>query len=89
MKHPVCLDDPTSGGGRVITCQLAHSHTIGGIPVAVVGDSATCPLHKGIFAFTEGHPYRRMNGISVVYEGHRLACGCHGLAKHALHVNSN
>jgi uncharacterized Zn-binding protein involved in type VI secretion len=49
----------------------------------VVGDKATCPLHLGIYAFVEGHPHRRMNGIPIVLHGHRLACGCHGVAKHA------
>lgn len=88
MKNPICLGDPTSGGGSVINCQLAETHTIQGVPVAVVGDSASCPLHKGIFTFQQGHPVRKMNGISVVFEGHRLTCGCHALARHALAVQS-
>ncbi|WP_236192665.1 PAAR domain-containing protein, partial [Pseudomonas urethralis] len=52
-----------------------------------LGDKASCPLHQGVFAFVEGHPSRRMNGKPVVLQGHRLACGCHGVASHALTVS--
>jgi uncharacterized Zn-binding protein involved in type VI secretion len=88
MKHPICLGDPTTGGGRVSRCQLAGTHTTQGVPVAVLGDSASCPLHQGVFTFREGHPVRKMNGIPVVLEGHRLTCGCHAMARHALTVRS-
>ncbi|ANY88859.1 MULTISPECIES: PAAR domain-containing protein [Pseudomonas] len=84
MSAPVCLGDPISSGGRVVACQLAGSHTLNGQTPAVVGDKARCPLHKGEFAFIEGHPNRRLNGIPVVLQGHRLACGCQGMASHAL-----
>jgi uncharacterized Zn-binding protein involved in type VI secretion len=86
MTHPICLGDPTSGGGVVVTCQLAGTHTLNGKTPAVVGDTATCPLHLGTYPFVEGHPHRRMAGIPVVMEGHRLACGCHGVAGNALNV---
>ena len=86
MKRPVCLGDATSSGGKVIECQLAGTHQINGKTVAVLGDKATCPLHLGIYAFTQGHPHRRMNGLSVVMDGHRLACGCLGLASHGASV---
>ncbi|WAB95746.1 MULTISPECIES: PAAR domain-containing protein [Pseudomonas] len=87
MNHPICLGDPTSSGGSVLSCQLAGTHTVNGKTPAVLGDKASCPLHKGIFAFVEGHPSRRMNGRPVVLHGHRLACGCHGVASHALTVS--
>ena len=86
MTHPICLGDSTSSGGTVVSCQLANTHRLNGKTPAVLGDKATCPLHLGEFAFVEGHPYRRMNGIPVVLEGHLLACGCHGLAGNALSV---
>jgi uncharacterized Zn-binding protein involved in type VI secretion len=86
---PVCFGDPTSSGGLVIECQLAGTHEIKGKTVAVLGDKATCPLHLGIYAFVEGHPHRRMNGKLVVLDGHRLACGCHGVATHAVSVRIN
>ncbi|WP_082930273.1 PAAR domain-containing protein [Pseudomonas silesiensis] len=86
MTHPICLGDSTSSGGTVVSCQLSGTHRINGKIPAVLGDKATCPLHLGEFAFVEGHPRRRMNGIPVVLHGHRLACGCHGVSSHAPNV---
>lgn len=40
----------------------------------------------GTYAFVEGRPHRRMAGIPVVMQGHRLACGCHGVAGIAVNV---
>jgi len=87
MSSPICLGDPTSSGGSVLSCQLAGTHTINGKTPAVLGDKASCPLHLGVFAFVEGHPRRRLNGKPAVLQGHRLACGCHGVANHALNVS--
>ncbi|MQG94049.1 PAAR domain-containing protein [Pseudomonas sp. MN1F] len=87
MNPPICLGDPTSSGGSVLSCQLAGTHTVNGKTPAVLGDKASCPLHQGVFAFIEGHPSRRLNGKPVVLQGHRLACGCHGVASHALSVS--
>lgn len=84
--NPLCLGDPTSSGGNVISCQLSGLHAINGKAVVVVGDKATCPLHNGTFPFIEGHPQRCMSGLAVVLEGHRLACGCRGIAAHARQV---
>ena len=86
MTHPICLGDSTSSGGTVVFCQVESTHCINGKTPAVVGDKATCPLHKGEFAFIEGHSHRRMKGIPVVLQGHLLACGCHGVASNALNV---
>ncbi|WP_223506941.1 PAAR domain-containing protein [Pseudomonas sp. GL-RE-29] len=86
MSHPVCLGDATSSNGTVVSCQLEGTHTLNGRTPAVLGDKAKCPLHLGEFAFVEGHPHRRLNGIPVVLQGHRLACGCHGMASHAENV---
>jgi uncharacterized Zn-binding protein involved in type VI secretion len=83
MSHPICLDDATSSDGVVVSCQLEGTHTLNGKTPAVMGDKASCPLHLGKFAFVEGHPRRRMNGIPVVLEGHLLACGCHGVSSTA------
>lgn len=83
MNHPVCFGDPTSSGGTVVSCQLDGIHSIKGKTPAVLGDKASCPLHLGVYAFVEGHPKRRREGIPMVLHGHRLACGCHGIAKHA------
>jgi len=84
MTHPICLGDSTSSGGTVVFCQLARTHRLNGKTPAVLGDKATCPLHLGEFAFVEGHPHRRMNGIPVVLQGHLLACGCHGVSSNSL-----
>lgn len=87
MTSPICLGDATSSGGKVVECQLAGSHSVKGTPIAVLGDSATCPLHKGVFRFVEGHPTRLMQGKQVVLEGHKLACGCHAIAGTAVTIN--
>ncbi|MDO7911490.1 PAAR domain-containing protein [Pseudomonas sp. 22-AL-CL-001] len=87
MRAPICLGDPTSSGGSVISCQLAGTHTLNGKTPAVLGDKASCPLHGGVFAFIEGHPSRRLNGKPVVLQGHRLACGCQGMVRNALNVS--
>jgi len=86
MKHPICLGDATSSSGSVVSCQLEGTHTLNGKTPAVLGDKAYYPLHLGEYAFVEGHPRRRMNGIPVVLESHFLACGCHGVASTALNV---
>jgi uncharacterized Zn-binding protein involved in type VI secretion len=52
-----------------------------------MGDKASCPLHGGVFAFVEGHPSCRLNGKPTVLQGHRLACGCQGVARHALNLS--
>jgi len=70
------LEETASSGARVVSCQLAGTHKINVKPPAVLDDKATCPLHAGEFAFIEGHPTRKLNGIPVVLHGHRLACGC-------------
>lgn len=88
MTSPICLGDATSSGGRVAECQLAGSHAVNGRAIAVLGDSATCPLHRGIFRFVEGHPTRTMQGKPVVLEGHKLACGCHAIAGVAVNIKS-
>jgi uncharacterized Zn-binding protein involved in type VI secretion len=80
MSPPICLGDTTSGGGEVIACQFAATHRLNGRPIAVIGDTATCPTHGGTFAFVEGHPHRKRNGVPIVLQGHRLACGCHAMA---------
>lgn len=87
MISPICLGDATSSGGKVTHCQLAGSHAVQGKPIAVLGDSASCPVHGGSFQFIEGHPTRMMQGKPVVLEGHKLACGCHAIAGTAVAVS--
>lgn len=80
MNHPIFLGDPTTGGGRVESCQLEATHNCEGRPIAVLGDMASCAKHRGTFAFVEGDPRRRLQGKAMVLEGHRLSCGCHALS---------
>ena len=86
MTHPICLGEPTSSGGEVVECSLSGSFQFRGKPFAVIGDKATCPLHRGVYAFTEGEPTKTMHGKRVIMHGHRLACGCHAIAQHAVSV---
>jgi len=43
MSHPICLGDPTSSGGSVLSCQLAGTHTVNGTTPAVL---ATRPVAR-------------------------------------------
>lgn len=87
MSAPICLGDATSSGGKVTDCQLAGSHSVHAKPIAVLGDTASCPRHGGSFRFVEGHSTRRMQGKPIVLEGHKLACGCHAIATAAQSIN--
>ena len=87
MTHPICLGDPTSSGGVVVECHLGESFSFRGKPFAVMGDKATCPMHLGIYAFTEADQAKEMFGKPVVMQGHRLSCGCRAVARHATSVS--
>lgn len=74
MPKVIRLGDPTSHGGKVTS---AASHfRVGGIPVARLGDTCTCPIpgHSGC-TIAEGEPTHRIGGIPVAYEGHKTSCG--------------
>lgn len=73
MRKVIRLHDPTSHGGKVASV-AASQFTVGGIPVARVGDKITCPLH-GDGTITEGDPHHTIDGIGVAYEGHKASCG--------------
>lgn len=49
---------PTSGGGKVISGN--NRFLIDGIPVACVGDKATCPTHKVLATIVSGDPYMQI-----------------------------
>jgi uncharacterized Zn-binding protein involved in type VI secretion len=74
-KKIIRLGDPTSHGGKV-AASGAPTFTIDGIPVALLGDSCTCPIpgHGGC-TVAEGDPEHTINGIPVAYEGHKTTCG--------------
>lgn len=66
------LGDPTSHGG-VITAGSPDVKS-GGVPVARVGDTATCPLH-GSAPIIAGSSSVFANGLPVARQGDALACG--------------
>ncbi|PNR54642.1 PAAR domain-containing protein, partial [Xanthomonas oryzae] len=70
----IVVGDPTSGGGQVITG--SRETDVDGLPVARVGDRATCRKHKGIFAIVDGDPTIIIEGQPVALDGAHLACGC-------------
>lgn len=75
MRNVIRLGDPTSHGGKVESVSATH-FTVGGIPVARVGDKCSCPI-KGHDNCTiaEGDPHHVIDGIAVAHEGHKATCG--------------
>lgn len=73
MKRVIRLDDPTDHGGKV-TSVSAYQTNIMGKPVARVGDLCACPIH-GVHPIVEGDSQWTIDGIPVVLEGHKTACG--------------
>ena len=73
MRKVIRLNDPTSHGGTVLSVAAAH-FTVGGLPVARVGDRIFCPLH-GDGTIIEGDPQHTIDGVAVAYEGHKTSCG--------------
>jgi uncharacterized Zn-binding protein involved in type VI secretion len=71
----ICLGDPTSHGGKVISASVTH--VIGGIGIARVGDSVACPIAgHGVNPIVEGESTFLIDGRMVALQGHRSACGC-------------
>ncbi|QNA88347.1 PAAR domain-containing protein [Massilia sp. Dwa41.01b] len=75
MPNVIRLGDTTSHGGKVVKVAARH-YTIGGIPVACVGDVCTCPMkgHDGC-TIAEGNPTHLVEGVQVAYDGHKTSCG--------------
>jgi uncharacterized Zn-binding protein involved in type VI secretion len=75
MHNVIRLGDPTSHGGKVENVSATHI-TVGGIPVARVGDVCSCPIkgHDGC-TIAEGDPHHVIDGIAVAHEGHKTTCG--------------
>lgn len=70
---------PTTGGGTVLTGD--SSFLIEGIPVACVGDTASCPLHKTVATIVSGDAHMQVLGRAVARANDALSCGCKLLAK--------
>jgi len=75
MRNVIRLGDPTSHGGKVESVSATH-FTVGGIPVARVGDKCSCPI-KGHDNCTiaEGDSHHVIDGIAVAHDGHKTTCG--------------
>ena len=73
MRKIIRLDDATSHGGKVAGVAATH-FTVGGIPVARVGDKTSCPVH-GPGSIVEGEARHTIGGVPVAYEGQKPSCG--------------
>ena len=73
MPNVIRLNDPTSHGGKVSKVAATH-FTVGGLAVACVGDTCTCPVH-GPVTIVEGEAKHTIGGLPVAYEGHKTSCG--------------
>lgn len=75
MPKIILLGDPTDHGGQVIGSG-APRFTVGGKPVALMGDPCSCPKrgHDNC-TIAEGDPHHKFHGTPVAYEGHKTTCG--------------
>ncbi|WP_407352150.1 PAAR domain-containing protein [Luteimonas sp. R10] len=80
----IVVGDVTSSGGTVVTGSPFTD--IDGKSVARVGDTATCPKHKGPFPIVDGDATMIIDGQPVALHGSSLACGCKVLAVQQGHV---
>lgn len=73
-KGFIRLGDPTSHGGKVVSATARM--TVDGIPVALWGDTCTCPItgHTNC-VICEGEPGITFDGIPVALDGHKTSCG--------------
>lgn len=69
------LGDKTSHGGWVSDVTATHS-TVGGRPVARVGDLCVCPIAGHTHCvIVQGNPRHTVDGIAVAYDGDTTSCG--------------
>lgn len=71
-RRLVLVGDPTTHGGVVLTG--APASTVGGKPIARLGDQVSCPKH-GNNTIVEGQAAHAVGGLPVALEGHHTACG--------------
>ncbi len=83
-KPYITIGCPTTGGGQVISGDA--SFVIEGIPVACVGDKASCPKHKTVATIVSGDAQMQVLGKPVARVGDSLSCGCKLLLKQAMVV---
>lgn len=75
MRKVIRLGDPTSHGGKVISTR-ATNFKVGGILVACVGDSCSCPIpgHSGC-TIASGSSRHRIKGVLIAFEDDVTSCG--------------
>lgn len=75
MRNVIRLGDTTTHGGKVLSVRATH-FKIGGIPVACVGDTCSCPIsgHTGCTIAT-GSPHHLIKGVSIAFEDDVTSCG--------------
>ncbi|MCH7312987.1 PAAR domain-containing protein [Acinetobacter sp. ANC 3882] len=83
----IVIGCPTTGGGQVITGN--SSFLIEGIPIACIGDKATCPKHKTVAIIISGDPHMQIFGKAAARVNDSLSCGCKLLPKQSLVVQDN
>ncbi|HAV5345472.1 TPA: PAAR domain-containing protein [Acinetobacter baumannii] len=83
----ITIGCPTTGGGQVISGNSMF--LIDGIPVACVGDKATCPTHKVVATIVSGDPYMQIFGKAAARVNDSLSCGCKLLPQQNLVVQDN
>ncbi|MCF4180424.1 PAAR domain-containing protein [Acinetobacter baumannii] len=83
----ITIGCPTSGGGQVIPGN--NMFLIDGIPVACVGDKATCPTHKVVATIVSGDPCMQIFGKAAARVNDSLSCGCKLLPQQNLVVQDN
>lgn len=71
-RRLVLVGDPTSHGGAVLTGAAAS--TVGGQPVARLGDQVSCPAH-GKNKIVEGDASYTVGGAPAALNGHQTECG--------------
>ena len=78
---------PTTGGGKIITGSSLS--IIDGVPMACVGDKATCPLHQSVVTIVTGDAAFIINGKAAARVSNSLSCGCKILPKQVRVVGDN
>ncbi|ENU92122.1 hypothetical protein F971_02009 [Acinetobacter vivianii] len=78
---------PTTGGGQVLSGNSMF--LIEGIPIACVGDKATCPKHKTVATIISGDPHMQIFGKAAARVNDSLSCGCKLLPKQSLVVQDS
>lgn len=75
MRNVIRLGDTTSHGGKVVSTR-AGNFKVGGISVACVGDSCSCPIpgHNGC-TIASGSARHRIGGLSIAFEDDVTSCG--------------